>query len=61
MANQENLFILGDAFMQIFYSVFDRDNDQVGFATAVHTQPEIVNYFDESGNFAESQTVQTDS
>ena len=57
MENQENLFILGDAFMQIFYSVFDRDNDQVGLATAKHTQPEIVNYFDESGYFAESQSV----
>ena len=32
----EGLFIAGDAFMQLFYTIFDRENDKVGFALAVH-------------------------
>lgn len=36
----ESMFIMGDAFMSIFYTVFDRDNNRVGFAKAVHKNPQ---------------------
>ena len=35
--------------MQIYYTVFDRDNDRVGFGVAQHTQPEIITYFNTDG------------
>ena len=34
--NAENLFVAGDLFMQIYYSVFNRDTDMIGLALARH-------------------------
>mmetsp|Transcript_36115 Transcript_36115/g.55463 ORF Transcript_36115/g.55463 Transcript_36115/m.55463 type:complete len:115 (+) Transcript_36115:1215-1559(+) len=33
---KQDMFLVGDIFMRKFYSVFDRDNDRVGLAEAVH-------------------------
>lgn len=40
--NAENLFVAGDLFMQIYYSVFNRDTDMVGLALAKHKHKEVV-------------------
>ena len=39
---QQNMFVLGDLFMQIFYTVFDRDNDRIGLGLAKGSENEIV-------------------
>ena len=38
--------------MQLYYTVFDRKLDMVGFGKAVHTAPEILNQYNELGNYA---------
>ena len=45
----QNMFILGNTFMQLFYTIVDRKTDQVGFAKAIHTTPEIVDEFNTGG------------
>jgi len=43
--------------MQIYYTVFDRNLDMVGFAKAKHTAPEIVNLYDQDGHYYDTLEV----
>jgi hypothetical protein len=36
------MFLLGDTFMNLFYTIFDRDNDRVGFGLAIHQEREMM-------------------
>lgn len=37
----QNLFIVGDTFMQLFYTIFDRENNKVGFAKSIIYQDQV--------------------
>ena len=47
--NNQNMFILGNTFMQLFYTVFDRETNRVGFGTAIHKENEVVPEFNSIG------------
>jgi len=51
MKGNENLFAIGDVFMQVYFTIFCRDTDRIGFAKAVHKSDEVLLQYDESGHF----------
>lgn len=36
--SKKEIFLLGDTFMQTYVTVFDRENDRIGFAPAIHPE-----------------------
>jgi len=48
-----NMFIVGDLFMSLYYTIFDRDTNQIGLALAKHEYPEVLYYYDQYGRFVD--------
>lgn len=45
------MMAIGDVFMQIYFTVFDRDYDRIGFAKAVHNTHEAILQYDMDGMY----------
>jgi hypothetical protein len=61
MTGHENLFAIGDVFMQLYYTIFDRDEDRIGFAKAVHYDDEKLIQYTPEGRFAKVVTYPNSS
>ena len=61
-AGLDDLFIVGDTFIQIYYTIFDREENEeenypmgrVGFALSKHTAPDIIDLYDQDGHYQSS-------
>ena len=42
VTDNENLFAIGDSFMSIWYTVYDRGQNRIGFAKARHQSDEAL-------------------
>ena len=51
VTDNENLFAIGDSFMSVWYTVFDRGQDRIGFAKARHQSEEALIQYKPSGEF----------
>ena len=43
--------------MQFYYTIFNRDTDEVCFAKALHTAPEKHDIYDKHGNYVETELL----
>ena len=56
-AGISEMHILGDAFMQLFYTVHDAEHDRVGFAPAIHAKPEVLKQYNDKGTLSAVKEV----
>jgi hypothetical protein len=52
----KEMFLVGDIFMRKFYTIFDRDNDKVGIATAVTSNSAALTKLNQADSYAQKNT-----